>query len=611
MPGPVFFAWIAGPEPFDPLTHAQEDEEIVALTISQDESDFASLQIDVRNTGEGLLGADRSQWCWLSWEPAPAEAGGSAIVPLFTGRLVAVPERVEGEVMGLLFRARPLDYEQAKADLADTLRVLPYYDRVWISGDLEDDDAVLNAYSAQWHIDRTSLEVTISDDLVGEDGTIDIDEDQHTYDDLSLSYADTPKIKAKFTGALDWTQSGAGTIDLTSKISGKFKEQKSIYNAIASAGIISTMTGDGLKNDWPKGGASLGGGWTVSNLTFVEDADEKLFQPYTYKVQYQGIAPGAEDGSSEDLSNYYLTTFTDYEVKFPVYGIKQNTLFDWEAGKARTETLEFTLVPDIQPLEADETDETTITLSISATDTVTEPDDAGDMPIGFVERASYLNTDRGASSVQYALLLARAELRRAARAVEISVRVPWSLGIAASLRKNLHVVDRRLPGGEALGKITSYTMTASADEGMSVELVCGCAIGRGGTVAATAGAGLYADPGYMDTGYQQMAGATIAAPTGDLVYQSLDDFTVTDDGVDLLTLDETTAVQELTLTGGLADQIAAVTDSMDPIETLKDWPSIVCVQLVPVADLSFETTYTPTVELLPIPRGIDLEGVTR
>jgi len=605
MPGPFYFAWIDAPEPFDPVIHALEDEVIVALTISQSESDFASLQIDVRNLGEGLLAPDRAQWCWLSWDD------GAAVVPLFTGRLVAIPERVEGEVMGLLFRARPIDYEGAKAALADTLRVLPFYDPVWISGDLDDDEAVLNAYSAQWHIDRTSLEVTISDDLVGEDGMIEIDEATHTYDDLSLSYSDTPKLKAKFTGALDWVQSGAGTIDLTSRISSKFKEQKSIYNAVAKAGIISSMTADGLKGDWPTGGTSFGGGWTVNNDTFALDADEKLFQPYTYTVQFRGIAPGSEDGTGEDLSDYYLTGFTDYEVKFPVYGIKQSTLFDWEASKARTETLEFTLVPDIQPLESDETDDNTIKLSISASDTVTEPDDAGDMPIGFVGRASYLNTDRGASSVQYAMLLARAELRRAARAVEVSVRVPWALGVGATLRQNVHVIDRRLPGGEAVGKITSYTMTASPDEGMSVELVCGVAIGRGGTVASNAGTGLYADPGYMDEGYQQMAGATITAPTDDLVYQSLDDFTVDDDGVDLLTLDETTAVRELTLTGGLADQIAAVTDSLDPIETLKEWPSVVCLQLVPVADVSFETVYTPTVELLPIPRGIDLEGATR
>jgi len=607
MPGPFCFAWIAAPEPFDPLAHAALDEEIVALTISQDESDFASLQIDVRNAGEGLLAPDRKQWCWLSWDD-----GSGALVPLFTGRLVAVPERVDGEVMGLLFRARPIDYEDAKAALADTLRVLPYYDPVWISGDLDDDDAVLNAYSAQWHVDRVSLEVTISDDLEGEDGTIEVDEAQHTYDDLSLSYADTPKLKAKFTGALNWMQSGAGTIDLTSRISSKFKEQKSIYNAVAKAGIISSMTARGLKDDWPKGGTSLRGGWTVNNDTFVEDADEKLFQPYTYTVQFRGIAPGAEDGTSEDLSDYYLTGFTDYEVKFPVYGIKQSTLFDWVAAKDRTETLEFTLVPDIQPLEADESDDDTIKLSISATDSVTEPNDAGYMPIGYVERASYLNTDRGASSVQYGLLLARAELRRAARAVEVSVRVPWALGVGATLRQNMHVADRRLPGGWATGKLTSYTMTASAEDGMSVELVCGVAIGRGGTVASDAGTGAYAEPGYMESGYQQMTGATVGVPgTDDLVYQSLDDFVIDDDGVSLLTLDETSAVEELTLTGGLADQIAAVTDSLDPIETLKDWPSALCLQLVPVADLSFETVYTPTVELLPIPRGIDLEGATR
>ena len=64
--------------------------------------------------------------------------------------------------------------------------MLPYYDPIWITGDRDDPDAVLNGYGAQWHIDRATLELTHSDELDGEDGTLTIGEADHTYDDFSV-----------------------------------------------------------------------------------------------------------------------------------------------------------------------------------------------------------------------------------------------------------------------------------------------------------------------------------------------------------------------------------------------------------------------------------------
>src|SRR4051794_31473293 len=128
MPGPFYFAWIAAPVDFDPEVHAVEDEAITELQITQAEGNFASLNMTVINPDQGLLAPGRLQWCWLSWDD------GTEIVPLFTGRLVAVPESIDGEAVRLLFAARPPDYDAVKADYANTLRVLPYYDPIWITG---------------------------------------------------------------------------------------------------------------------------------------------------------------------------------------------------------------------------------------------------------------------------------------------------------------------------------------------------------------------------------------------------------------------------------------------------------------------------------------------
>jgi len=99
----------------------------------------------------------------------------------------------------------------------------------------------------------------------------------------------------------------------------------------------------------------------------------------------------------------------------------------------------------------------------------------------------------------------------------------------------------------------------------------------------------------------------ILAPTGDIAYETLTDFAIDDDGIDLLTLDEFTGVTSVTVTNGLKEQ-AAVIDAQDPVDAMGQLATQICVQFVPLTDQEFETIFTPTVELLPIPRTIDLEA---
>jgi hypothetical protein len=603
VPGPFFLAYVAVPEPFDPLMHAVEDEQVVALIIHQDEGDFASLQITVRNPG-GLLAPGRRSWCWLSWDD------GGEIVPLFTGRIVAVPEQLDGETVRLLFMARPPNYDSLKSDYAATLKILPYFDPVWYLGDLDDADAVFDAYGAQLHIDRVTLELTHSDECEGEDGELLIGEADHTYDNFDLSYTDPPLSQVDIEGTLRWTQSGTGTIDLTKRITQEFKAQGTIYAYVDSyTGLITTLTGDGLMTSWPKGGTTFGGGWTVSNDTSIGDASGS-FTRYELTRRYRGIRGDYPEGDEDrSVSAYYFRSHQDYEVTYEVYAFEQHTLFDWEAEKRRTETIKLSMFADIQNVLAEPGDEANIEkLTISADATVTEPDDDGVMPIGDKRRRAYLPTDRGNDSVQYLLLLGRAMLRRRARAVEIRVRVPWEIGVGATLRMNARVSDRRLPGGEASGKIIGYELSAAGTGEFWAEITIGCSVGLGGGVLAAPGEPTWVNDGYVFGGYQIAAGAGVTVLTGDIVYETLDDFTVDDDGVDLLSLDETTSVQSLTVTNGLGPQVLGVSDSDDPAISLKDAPTEVCVQLVPLTDLEFETIFTPTVEVVPLPKTIDLEA---
>ena len=164
---------ITGPRtpnaPFDPALHARFDEDVLTVEITQSEGDFATLTVGLKNPGVGLLAAGRNLWCWLSWDQAWTPEGGAEpdLVPLFNGRLVGIPRLAAGELVELQFLARPDDYNAQKAALAASLQVLPYWDPVWLAANISA-DTVLETYSALWHIDRTTLALSISDIIQGE-----------------------------------------------------------------------------------------------------------------------------------------------------------------------------------------------------------------------------------------------------------------------------------------------------------------------------------------------------------------------------------------------------------------------------------------------------------
>jgi hypothetical protein len=208
---------------FDPAVHNRFDEQIVSLDISQEEGGLATLTVNIVNPGIGLLATGRSLWCWLSWDQ-----GGGTLVPLFNGRLIGVPRLQANEIVELQFLARPDDLNAQKAALADSLRVLPYYDPVWLSSNVSF-DTVLETYSALWQIDRCSLALTTSDILEGEDGTIDVGEDIALYDHFGLSFGQPPLVATTITGTVSWSQQAEGLSDGTQLIVNAFNKTGSYY----------------------------------------------------------------------------------------------------------------------------------------------------------------------------------------------------------------------------------------------------------------------------------------------------------------------------------------------------------------------------------------------
>jgi hypothetical protein len=562
-----FFAWTDADMPFSSAM-LREDEEVFAIDLSQQEGDFASLVLDVVNPQLGLLGPGRKQWCWLSWNNA------GEIVPLFYGRLVGVPENLAGEVVRLQFVARPADYPERKAALAATLRLLPYWDPVWLVESVDDPDTVLETRPALWHIDRTTLELTISDLTEGEDGTIDVAESEHFYDEIKIGYAATPLRRINVKGTLSWTQAGSGQVDLTSRLVAAFQAAGSPF----PWPMVSSYTAVGLLGDWPKPEANLSGGWSVAAdaLAFAPE-----YEPYTYAVRYtdkgdstsvKGYDPPGNAGTLlhggpfREFRGYpheFFTKWINYDVVFTCQPLHVDFRVAYAASRKRSEIVAFTVSADAQSILVDPgaAEEESVEYTSNLVD---QPiDEGGALPIVNARRNAYLPTGRGQLSLQFLMLLARRKLLARSRAVDITFQGTWEkLAAAVSCRKSVLLHDYRLPDGQAAGKIKSYRLSASGDGARLAEVTIGCSIGYGVALdEAAAGEDVYAT-GYA-TGYTARTGAEVAVVDGALHYEDLvGTYVVDDDGVDLFNMTPQTVVEALSIAGGPIDQRIAIDASL-------------------------------------------------
>lgn len=646
-----YLAWVNEGVTFSAGTHAttatkiwdgtEGGERVFSLAIEHSEGEFPSLTAELINPRVGLLSAGRNQWIWLSADE------GAGPQPLFNGRIVGVPQKLANEIVEVEFVARPPDFIALKEALAESLRVLPWFDPVWIQEGADDADTVLEAYPLRYHIDRTTLAVTVSDINDGEDGTMEIGEADHFYDDFEAGYTDGPLRRVSISGTVSWTQEGAGDVDLTRQVCQEFIDTGSPY----PSPFVSSLTGDGLLSDWPEPLADIGGGWSMAQSSSIEEAT--WIEPKSYVVHYGDRAddvltpfsetalteidlllgtreeepPPVTYGGSPPITASTADTsddpFGNWEAAFTLGNYKINFVVHYDASRDRSETVIATVEADVQPLLTDPGAAETETIELSSSFAGESVDTAGSppapaIPIDDLRRNSYFKTDRGAQSFEYLLLLARAKLLARARAVEIKLATPWSVASAITCRKNVHLTDNRLPGGEATGKVTAYTLAADGEGEIGASITIGCTIGYGVALAAAAtGTPTYVEDGYVNDNYQQRTGAETELLTGELLYQSFDDFEVTDDdGVDLFNMTAANVVNSLTVAGGVFEQKAAVNDEADlpatampdPVAALGNVPTVVTLDLVPVEGGPFNVEYDVEVSQLVVPQGIDLEA---
>lgn len=618
--GPFYFAYIEPGDAFNAVTHAVEDEKIVSFSFEHTEAEFGLLTMTIRNPRVGMLAPGRKRWAFLSWD------NGSEIVALFKGRIVALPSALNKNLIDVQFIARPSDYAAVKEALAETLRVLPYYDPVFISEDqAADPDVVLEGRTVAWHIDRVTHELTVSDFIEAEDGLATFIEGDVPWDTVEIELDQPPVRRVRVEATVPWDQNvtGDGLV--------LFKGR-----------VVDTIAGKGLIDGWPAVGDSIGGGWvaTASSAKSLYGAltDEEWKNWYTGRDT--NLLNRTTPFALELVADFHDTVtnsgglFNIHDGSTTIFAIVNDRVIldlslGYEGGRKRTDTVIFDLVADTQSIVTEPDDADAVTLKITGNDVGLPLVAEGNaIPIGDVQRRSYFTQDRGRQSLQYLIQLARANIINRARAVKITFECSFERAVALSLRKSAVLIDNRLPGGQALGKVVAYTFS-SVEGKLSGTCTIACSIGYGGVWTESPGEAHYVEDDTVEDDTQGRDGQYIILGANDVTFNPLLE-AANDDGLIFpltsipliqepinVTVEtvELAPVQPLTSVKNEADDCgntttASIESTLDtgPYSTwLQGVQTTVDFSLKPIDGGPFDAIYFMSVSRLRLPMQIDLE----
>ncbi len=388
---PFTFYWANESETtFNPSTMNVFNENVFSFAIQHDEGQIPTLDLIVKNPRIGLLAPGRKTWAWLGWQSDASDPNfHGALVPLFFGVLVGVPTSLFQEKVTLQFIARSSQFIRNKQALAETMKSAPYYDPVFIETNKRDDpDTILEGWSSLWHIDRTSLAITASDILVGEDGNSEYTEDMAFYDSVSLQLGQPPLDNIRVEASVNWTQRASGFFTVP-------------------AVSVSSYTGETLVSDWPKPGASIGGGYKcessfVTDTYFISETPNTTYSAsWTNSDPNPGQCSNASSSYSSSgpallapnplqnvLTEYFRSgvCFPDSDppmnipmemsasgVIIPLWNVSLDMTIRYDASRQFTEELSFDMLANVQGILASPTvDQHTELLTINGVD-VSQP----------------------------------------------------------------------------------------------------------------------------------------------------------------------------------------------------------------------------------------------
>jgi len=281
---PFYFAWVEPDETTFDVSHHRMDEYIFSAKRTIAEGEKPLLEIEIQNPHVGLLNPERKYWAWFSWD------NGASIVPLFFGRIVGSPAAIFEEVITLQLIADPIDYRQRVQAVAETLKVPPFYDPVFIDVSSRDDpNSILEAHAKVWDVDPVTHAVTANDIITG-DSNEDFTGDDHFYDGMQMTIGQPPATAILMDASVSWTQTAQGLVDITEG-----------YRT------FECLNGDGIISEWPKPGGDIGGGYKVYFADAFDTAGAADAEMVSLSWSYQNKQKKHANGDTLSININYST----------------------------------------------------------------------------------------------------------------------------------------------------------------------------------------------------------------------------------------------------------------------------------------------------------------
>lgn len=462
----IFFARVNDPDVvFDPAQHAVEDLEVTEISFSHLVGQAASFDATLRLPQAGLLSGPR--WAIVSVEIILWN-GQIFILELARGTPSAIPIGLLGELVTVEFLCRKSNFSQA----VDTAYA-QYNSIVPESLEPEGPRRTKDYIVAEPYISPTTLQVTM-DPIAGSGSPT-----------ATIFGEGAPAGESQIFGLqIDMLDTPVSRVDV--KAEARFDEVKyGLKNLLATTFGLRTYTPDALIQSLR--GVRLDGAYellysdatkTIDNTSSDVENPLKIFTSEERKDPLTCVIRGA------DFVEYDL-----YEIQNP----ELVTLIS--ATQPRREFFNVTVEPDIQdvPDEDEIEDEVQILepekLSQSQFSVTYSRQREGGASITTINskevRASaFLYEDfevpsSGRRTRQSAEKTIQALIRRGVRkavqrahAVELTIDLPAVVALQFSLTSRARVVDARLPGGQAVGKVVGISATFGEKDRAELTISC-------------------------------------------------------------------------------------------------------------------------------------------
>ncbi|GAB5387089.1 MAG: hypothetical protein Alpg2KO_00570 [Alphaproteobacteria bacterium] len=486
---------------FDPLTHgvgAASDLTVLDFKIDQTIGEPAALTVETPNPGIGFLSDSAKRNLLLIWAP---EGGDPAV--LFRGRLIGWPDSLSGQWVSMEFEASPADLPGAYNAFHEANKTAPWWDDLFVEASRRGlAEEGLEGRAQLYDIDRTDLTIRHVD-LIG--GTVTIDNPTVFRDSFDSSLIDRPLKSVRLRLTANWVQQDTGTTNLTSQVRSAFGD--GIY----------THTEEELLDNWPEIGALGDSGWTIIKSGIASRGREetlprgrvlKLFGREWYTKHPFGISLPmdalvlsydyrqsrreiAEIVVRQDLQNVFGEDESEELIELTLQAVSDAETPPRTVGETYTTGDRVTWggrvwIRLVDGVEGEEFLGRPLTTPAEAGDPVWQwelaPGGADASALGDARRPRFFDTDRGKQAINHAIAMGLARLKVSAACIGISGTGLLEHLSDISCRDVICITGptRRIPGGEAVGAVQSYTINGNGANGTAkVSFKLSCVPGTG------------------------------------------------------------------------------------------------------------------------------------